>query len=85
MYNELLVPFFVTAMLIRVDKLPINEAAAITQRMAALIEALVVNLGASSNDDELPQTSFNDDEFETLLNELVQFKGSDISPLMSRW
>lgn len=45
-------PFLVTAILIRVAKLPINEAVAMTHKTAALMTALVVKVGASSNDDD---------------------------------
>lgn len=69
----------VTAILIRVDKFPIKDAAAIIQRTAALIDALVVSLGASSsNEDELPQSSFN--ELEMMPFKMVQFKDPIISP-----
>ena len=59
MYNELLVPFFETAMLIRVAKFPISEATAMTHNTVAFIEALVVKVGASSNNEELSRKSFD--------------------------
>jgi hypothetical protein len=58
-YSELLVPFFDTAMLIRVAKFPIREVTAMTHRTVAFTEALVVKVGASSNSEELSRKSFD--------------------------
>lgn len=52
-------PFFETAMLIRVAKFPISEATAMTHSIVAFMEALVVKVGASSKNEELSQKSFD--------------------------
>lgn len=64
--------FLVTAILTRVNKLPIIDDVAITQRTAALIDALAVSLGASSSDELLPESSFNE------LNAMVKLRVSNI-------
>ena len=60
-------PFFETAILIRVAKFPINEATAMTHSTVAFIDALVVKVGASSNNEELSRKSFDAMTYEVIL------------------